>query len=220
MAFDYALARENMVQKQLRPWYVNNQRILAVFNTLQRERFVPAPLQHIAYADIEIPIAAQQMTLRPAVQARILQALDLQPDQSVLVVGTGTGLLTGYCSLLAGTVVSVEIHAELSTEARHALHSHGLIDRCQLILADVFNWRHDMRFDAICLCGAVSELPDDMLKWLHPQGRILVIHGNGPTKNVALLHRQGDARAPTMTSLFETNIPYLIGGEPASRFQF
>lgn len=218
MTFDYALARDNMVQKQLRPWNVKDLRVLSAFSALKRELFVPAASQHLAYADLDVPLAAQQVALRPALQARILQALELQPSHSVLVVGTGSGLLTGYCALLAGTVVSIEIHSELSQQAYQALSAHGLTQHCQLTLANVFDWHPDTRFDAICLSGAVSELPKGMIEWLHPHGRILCIHGDGPVKNASLIG--GDANSLTITSLFETDIPYLIGGEPVSRFQF
>ena len=218
MTFDYAFARDNMVQKQLRPCNVKNLQVLAAFSTLKRELFVPAAAQQLAYADLDIPLAAQQVALRPALQARILQALELQSTHSVLVVGTGSGLLTGYCALLAGTVISIEIHPELSHQAYQALNAHGLTQHCQLTIANVFDWHPAMRFDAICLSGAVSQLPNAMMEWLHPQGRMLCIHGDGPVKNACILH--GDAHTPTITSLFETDIPYLIGGEPQSRFQF
>ena len=77
-------------------------------------------------------------------------------------------------------------------------------------------WQTDARFDAVCVTGAVAEIPSRFLEWLAPNGRLFVIHGQSPVMEAALL--RGNVNAPQADSLFETDIPYLVGGEPAPRF--
>ncbi|WP_040148320.1 protein-L-isoaspartate O-methyltransferase, partial [Xanthomonas citri] len=91
MTIDFTQAREKMVEQQIRPWDVLDLRVLDVLARMPREAFVPEAYRTLAYVDVEIPLSAGHKMMKPVVEGRMLQALDLQPGEDVLEVGTGRG---------------------------------------------------------------------------------------------------------------------------------
>ena len=94
MTIDYAHARELMVEQQIRPWDVLDIKVLDVLARLPREAFVADAHRALAYADVELPIGHGQKMMKPVIEGRTLQALDLQPGDEVLEIGTGSGFLS------------------------------------------------------------------------------------------------------------------------------
>ena len=215
MTIDYAQARENMVEQQVRPCEVLDSRVLSVIGSTPRETFVDAAHRELAYADLSLPIGHGQFMMKPVIEGRTLQALNIQLNERVLEIGTGSGYLTACLAQLGQSVHSLEINPALADAARAhlaALHLHA----ATVETADAMNWQTDQRFDAICVTGAVAEIPARFLEWLAPNGRLFIIHGQSPVMEATLL--RGDVNAALADSLFETDIPYLVGGEPAPRF--
>src|SRR3569833_2503320 len=89
-----AEARHNMIEQQIRPWDVLDQRVLELVANLPRADFVPSAYLSLAYADINIPLEHGQSKITPKVEARMIQALNLQPRDIVLEIGTGSGYVT------------------------------------------------------------------------------------------------------------------------------
>ena len=114
-------ARQNMVENQVRTWEVLDPRVLDVLRNVRREDFVPARPRNLAFADIELPIGHDEVMLKPVIEGRLLQALSVQAGERVLEVGTGSGFLTACIARLAGSVISVERHADLAEAARARL---------------------------------------------------------------------------------------------------
>jgi protein-L-isoaspartate(D-aspartate) O-methyltransferase len=216
---DYARVRETMVEQQIRPWDVLDNRVLEVLATLPREAFVAEANRAIAYADLQLPIGHGEVMLKPVVEARVLQALALRPGDSVLEVGTGSGWFAACLGALAGDVLSLDRHADFIDAARARLDASGLGGNIALEVADALAWDTDRRFDAICLTGAVAEVPERFLRWLKPGGRLFAVRGRAPAMDAVLVHA-GDVNATRVESLFETEIPYLAGAEPAPRFHW
>ena len=214
-AFNYAQARENMVEQQVRPWDVLDSRVLDVLVRMPRETFVPDAHRALAYADLELPLGHGQRMFKPVVEGRCLQALALQPGDAVLHVGCGSGYLSACMAQLAGAVQALEIQPELARSATAVLQEQG-IDTVTVEVADVFDWDTEQRFDAICLGAAVVALPDRFTHWLKPGGRLFAVHGRAPAME-AILHRHDNPGRPE--SLFETELPYLIGAAPAPAFR-
>ncbi|CAD0309819.1 protein-L-isoaspartate O-methyltransferase family protein [Xanthomonas hortorum] len=218
MTIDFSQAREKMVEQQIRPWDVLDLRVLDVLARLPREAFVPEAYKTLAYVDVEIPLSAGHKMMKPVVEGRMLQALDLQPGEDVLEIGTGSGFSTACLAALAREVVSLEIDPALATAARANLDSTGLGSNVRIETADVFAWQSERRFDAICITGAVDTLPTQWLQWLRPNGRLFVVRGHEPVMEAVLV--RGDVNAPRIESLFETDLAYLQGAAPTPRFQF
>src|SRR5262245_61608307 len=91
---DFERARFNMVEQQIRPWEVLDQRVLDLLLRVRREEFVPLQYRALAFADMEIPIGHGEKMLAPKMEARMLQELALNPGDRVLEVGTGSGYMT------------------------------------------------------------------------------------------------------------------------------
>ncbi|MCJ7815084.1 MAG: protein-L-isoaspartate O-methyltransferase, partial [Xanthomonadales bacterium] len=103
MNFDQA--RFNMVEQQIRPWEVLDSRVLSLLETIHREDFVPVRYRKMAFADIAVPLACDQVMMRPKIEARMLQSLNLGEDETVLEIGTGSGFVTACLAALAKRVV-------------------------------------------------------------------------------------------------------------------
>ncbi|OFS91261.1 protein-L-isoaspartate O-methyltransferase [Stenotrophomonas sp. HMSC10F06] len=214
MTIDYSHARELMVEQQIRPWDVLEIRVLDVLARLPREAFVAESHRALAYADIELPLGNGQKMMKPVIEGRTLQALDLQPGDEVLEIGTGSGYLSACMGELAREVLSLEIDAELATTARARLDAASLGNNVRIETADALSWDTERRFDAICVTGAVDVIPSRFAQWLRPGGRLFVIRGRSPVMEAVLVKADG-----TTESLFETDIDYLRGAAPAPQFQ-
>ena len=217
-SFDYARVRETMVEQQIRPWDVLDERVLEVLASLPRHAFVSDARRDLAYADLELPIGHGEVMLKPVVEARILQALALRPGDAVLEVGAGSGWFAACLGALAGEVLSLDRHADFVEAARARLDAAGLGGNVALEAADAFAWETDRRFDAIGLSGAGAELPERFLRWRRPGGRLCAVRGRAPAMEAVLVRADG-VNAPRVESLFETEIPYLAGAEPVPEFR-
>ncbi|HEY9254638.1 MAG TPA: protein-L-isoaspartate O-methyltransferase [Stenotrophomonas sp.] len=218
MTIDFSQAREKMVEQQVRPWDVLDLRVLDVLARLPREAFVPQAYQALAYADLEIPLAGGQKMMKPVVEGRMLQALDLQAGEDVLEIGTGSGFATACLAALGREVVSLEIDPALAAAARSALDATGLGSNVRIETADAFAWQSERRFDAICITGAVDTLPPQFLQWLRPEGRLFVVRGHDPVMEAVLV--RADVNGTRVESLFETDLAYLQGAAPTPQFKF
>lgn len=214
MTIDYSHARELMVEQQIRPWDVLEIRVLDVLARLPREAFVAESHKALAYADIELPLGFGQKMMKPVIEGRTLQALDLQPGDEVLEIGTGSGYLSACMGELAREVLSLEIQPELATGARARLDAAGLGNNVRIETADALSWDTERRFDAICVTAAVDTIPSRFTQWLRPGGRLFVIRGQSPVMEAVLVKSDGSTE-----SLFETDIDYLRGAAPAPQFQ-
>ena len=217
MTLDYAKARELMVEQQVRPWDVLDPRVLDVLATLPRDAFVAEAHRALAYADLSLPIGHGEVMMKPVVEGRMLQALDLQPGDEVLEVGTGSGFAAACMGRLARSVTTLERHGDLADAARSRL---GLLDlggNVEVVHADALDWdAGTRRFDAVCVTGAVATLPPRFLEWLRPGGRLFVVRGAAPAMEAVLV--EPHAGGVRTTSLFETELPYLVGAGPVPRF--
>ncbi|HEY0333344.1 MAG TPA: protein-L-isoaspartate O-methyltransferase [Stenotrophomonas sp.] len=218
MTIDFTQAREKMVEQQVRPWDVLDLRVLDVLAKLPREAFVPEAYQALAYADLEIPLPGGQKMMKPVVEGRMLQALELQPGEDVLEIGTGNGFAAACLASLAREVVSLEIDPALAASARARLDATGLGTNVRIENVDAFAWQSERRFDAICVTGAVDSVPTQFLQWLRPEGRMFVVRGRAPVMEAVIV--RADVNGSRVESLFETELAYLQGAAPTPQFQF
>ncbi|WP_101926350.1 MULTISPECIES: protein-L-isoaspartate O-methyltransferase family protein [Luteimonas] len=218
MTIDYAKAREAMVEQQVRPWDVLDIRVLDTIARIPREAFVAETRRALAYTDIELPIGHGESMLKPVVEGRALQALELTPGDEVLQIGTGSGYLAACLASLARDVVTLERHADLADAARDRLQAQA-IGNVQVIAADALAWTTDRRFDAICVCAAADVIPTRFVEWLRPGGRMFIVRGRAPAMEAVRVRRDGDdVNAPRVESLFETGLAYLAGAAPVPQF--
>jgi protein-L-isoaspartate(D-aspartate) O-methyltransferase len=210
---DFEVARTQMLGQQLRAWEVLNDRVLRVFHETPREQFVPVEYRDLAFADVEIPLGRGQAMLAPKIEGRLLQALQVEPIDDALVVGTGSGYLTACTARLAKHVTSVDIIAEFVDAARTKLADHD-IGNVELQAADGLALAHEARFDAIAVTASVPELDEHFIRMLRPQGRLFIVVGREPVMEAQLITLQPNG-STTTESLFETVLtPLINAGRP------
>lgn len=219
MNMNFDRARFNMVEQQVRPWEVLDSRVLEVMEKIHREDFVPVKYRKLAFADLSIPLACEQVMMKPTVEGRMLQAIDLGDDDTVLEIGTGSGFITACLASLAKRVVSVEVYEELHQMAKLRLDEKK-IDNIELFQGDVMNgWQPEQAHDVVIVTGSVPAVPEQFLGWVNPGGRMFVISGDSPAMEARLLTRL-DVTEWREESLFETDLPRLVNAETAPQFVF
>lgn len=205
-----------MLGQQIRAWEVLDDRVLRALEQTPRERFVPEEYRDLAFADTEIPLAHAQCMLAPKIEGRLLQALQIEPIDEALVVGTGTGFLTAALARLARHVMSVDIFPDFVEAARAKIAAENL-SNVEVRTADALNLELAGRFDAVAVTASVPVLDDYFVRMLRPLGRLFVVVGRAPVMEARLitLTANGDS---TSESLFETVLTPLINAERPEPF--
>jgi protein-L-isoaspartate(D-aspartate) O-methyltransferase len=213
---DYALARLNMVESQVRTNKVLDQRLVAALRTLERERFAPPALVDVAYIDEELPLPGGRFLLEPMVLARLLQEAQLTEADRVLDIGCGTGYSTALIAELAASVVGLEANAELSAEAaRLVTRSNAAIVTGPLAAG----WVPSAPYDVIVLQGAVPMVPDALFQQLADGGRLIaVVRPTAATGQAVLFVKH--ASAISKRPVFDASTPQLPGFALAQGFRF
>lgn len=218
--FDFETLREHMVERQVRTWEVLDPAVLDVMRSLRRDEFVPVRYRSLAYADAQIPLGeGGDVMMQPKVEGRVLQALDIDANDSILEIGTGSGWLTALLAKLGGNVHSLDINPEFTVHAGKSLQA-----------AEVSNVRLETRdaatlegiseqYDCIAVTGSMPVLHESFRRQLKIGGRLFVIIGTGPIME-AQLHTRTAQEAWTTDSLFDAHVPALVNAWNPKRFDF
>lgn len=214
-------ARFNMVEQQVRPWMVLDQRVLDTLTAIPRDQFVAAEYRQLAYADLRIPIGAGQRMMNPNVEGRMLQAVQIPQRARVLEIGTGSGFITACLAHLGKHVDSIEIDAELAARAQQRLTKHGVHNVALKVADATQSGGADQTYDAVVVTGAVAQVEPTLKAKLRVGGRLFVIVGlaEQPVMEARLLTRVSDSYW-SEESLFETWIEPLINSLPEAGFEF
>jgi protein-L-isoaspartate(D-aspartate) O-methyltransferase len=217
-AFNFEVARHNMIEQQIRPWEVLDQRVLDTIASVPREDFVPERYRNLAFSDVAIPLGQGQHMMKPTVEARLLQALALQANDHVLEVGTGSGYLTACLARLATNVVSVDIIPEFSETARAKLKTHSTTN-VVLHTGDASQGWGNHRYNAIAVTGSVAIVAEAWRQSLCLGGRLFIVAGQAPAMEALLITRVGEQEW-VQESLFDTVLEPLQNAAPIPTFVF
>jgi protein-L-isoaspartate(D-aspartate) O-methyltransferase len=192
-----ALSEASRLALRLAP-AIGDDRVLAAIASIPRERFVEGSLRQRAYANVALPIACGQTISQPLVVARMLELLELGPQDRVLDVGTGSGYHAALLALLAGEVYTIERHAELAHGAQRTIRRLGL-DNIHFRVGDGWlGWPEKAPFDAINVAAATgAELPAGLIAQLGSGGRMVAPVGE-QSQHLTLLCR-GDGQLTQLT---------------------
>jgi protein-L-isoaspartate(D-aspartate) O-methyltransferase len=217
---DFEQARFNMVEQQIRPWDVLDQRVLDVIEQTPRELFVPEAYRRLAYADLEIPLGHGETMMEPKVEGRMLQALEISPSDVCLEVGTGSGYVTCCMARLGAHVDSVDIHEDFKDTAMKHLEQAGVLN-VTLRQGDAANGWTAMRqrYDVIAVTGSLPDYRDCFERQLNVGGRLFVVVGDAPVMEAMRITRLGENQY-AREKLFETCLKPLHGTERKPRFVF
>jgi protein-L-isoaspartate(D-aspartate) O-methyltransferase len=215
---DVNAARRQMIEQQVRAWQVLDLKVLEAMERVPREAFAPPAYRELAFADLNVPLGHGQSMLTPKLEGRLLQALELQPDDAVLEVGTGSGYFAACLGALARAVRSIEIYPDLAAAARANLARVGA-HNVTVEVADAFALGDPGRYDAVVLTGSLPLYDARFEQWLAAGGRLIVVVGKGPVMEAQRISRgaPGDLRRE---SLFETVIDPLVHAAEPPRFVF
>jgi protein-L-isoaspartate(D-aspartate) O-methyltransferase len=212
-------ARFNMIEQQIRPWNVLDLQVLDLLGHVQRDAFVPAAHKSLAYADIEIPLPAGQCMLAPRLEARLLQDLAVQPHESVLEIGAGSGFMAALLAHQARKVLTIDVEPELADLARDNLSRAGLTNVTVRHADGSQLSGSEGKFDVILLSGSVGLLPQELLNQLNVGGRLAAIVGDDPVMQCTIVTRTGETDFRTAAT-WETVVQRLVGFAEPERFQF
>lgn len=216
------LARFNMVEQQIRPWEVLDSRVLQALFEVQRERYVPAPMQGLAFSDVELPLIinavdTREAMLTPKVEARLAQELQLKPTDCALEIGTGSGYQAALLAHLSQHVTSIEVDSRLASFAIDNLQRNQ-VNNVKVETGDAHAGWGTAEYDAILLTGSVPVVPDALKYQLSIGGRLVAVVGQQPVMTACRITRTSAASFETVT-LFDTLIKPLRGAT-VTQFKF
>lgn len=212
-------ARFNMVEQQIRPCEISDQRVLDTLKAIPREHFVDAEYKSLAFADTHLPLINGDVMMKPLQEAFMLQALDVQPGDRVLEIGTGSGFVTACLLHLGGKVTSYEIDPSVSARAAERLHALGM-DDARLEVGDIFAADlPDEGFDVIAVTGSVPEPSEKLDRLLAPGGRLFQVKGEEPVMCATLTTKSADGSLHRK-GLCETLLPPLQNAPRPEKFVF
>lgn len=189
---DFHTARERMVERQLASRGISSARVLEAFRSVPRHEFVPQHKQEFAYSDGPLPIGKGQTISQPYIVAYMTEALELEGDERVLEIGTGSGYQAAILGELAEEVYTVERHEELAQVASRRLRDMGY-DNIHVVTGDGTNGLPDQApFQAVIVTAAAPEVPQPLLDQLDDGGRMIMPVGGRGGQVLKLYRRQGD----------------------------
>lgn len=206
--------RERMVSEQIAARGVIDARVLDAMCRVPRHVFVPAELQHAAYFDEALTLGPEQSISQPYIVGRMLEALQLQPADRALEVGTGSGYQAALLRELCAAVFSIERDAGLCASASATLRQHGYGD-VQVRLGDgTLGWPEAAPFDAIIVAAAGPAVPEPLLRQLADGGRLLIPVGPPGMQEIVRITRHG-SRLVEQAICGARFVPLIGGAEPS-----
>ncbi|RTL11243.1 MAG: protein-L-isoaspartate O-methyltransferase [Neisseriaceae bacterium] len=210
---NFELARFNMIEQQIRPWNMFDEKVLGLLKTIKREEFVNQSLRNLALSDIELPLPGEQKMLFPRIEARLLQELKLRKKDKVLEIGTGSGYVTALLAKLTDFVYSLEINEQNKQFAVDNLTRAG-IKNVSIIEADgMVGLAAKAPFDKIFVGGALAEITPELKAQLKVGGILVGIEGVAPIMHAVVIEKISENEYK-QTQLFETYVEPLSSAAP------
>ena len=215
---DYAAARQNMVESQIRPNKVTDPDLIEALRRLPRELFVPKAMRGIAYVDEDIAVAPDRYLMEPMVLARLLQEAAVAATDMVLDVGCCTGYSTAVLARLANAVVGLEGDPALAAQASDRL-SELDIDNAMIVEGALeAGYPRQAPYDLILLGGRAERIPSEIIGQLAEGGRLVGVIGDSGMGRACVLTKRGGTT--TRREVFDAAVRPLPGFECRKGFVF
>ena len=213
-------ARKIMLESQIRPNKVIDEKVLSAFSEIPRELFVQKSMRDIAYIDEDLPLSNGRYLMEPMILARLIQSLELSVFDNVMIIGVGTGYSAAIISQIVTSVIGIESRANLIQKAENNLTSLDITNAVLFKerLQDGFS--KEAPYNAILIDGGVSFVPDSILNQLANDGRLVSIYRSeaGTAGEACLWMRAG--RKFSRTCLFNAQVPTLEEFKAKQEFSF
>jgi protein-L-isoaspartate(D-aspartate) O-methyltransferase len=211
----FVIARQNMVETQLRARGIRDERLLNAMSEVPRHEFVEPQYRSQAYEDHPLPIGAGQTVSQPYIVGLMLELLRLEPSSKVLEIGTGSGYQTAILAKLAAHVYTVERHAELAREAEKNLSWLGLANVTVVVGDGAQGLPEFAPFDAIVVSAAAGEIPGPLFTQLREGGRMIIPIGPPEVQELQLVRKREGK--PLITLLDGCRFVPLVSGGASPR---
>ncbi len=212
MKFNREKEVEHLIERELKPDGITDERVLQALYRVKRERFIPQSLKDRAYGNYPLPIGENQTISQPYIVALMTQALDIKPSDKVLEIGTGSGYQAAILAELSSVVYSIERIESLSTYARTNLYSQGYNNVFLIVGDGSVGLPEYAPFDKIIVTAAAPCVPDPLFSQLKKGGKLVIPVGGRSVQDLRLIEKALNGRV-YKSSLCGCRFVPLIGGE-------
>lgn len=187
---DFAVLRKRMVEEQLIPRGIKNERLLDAFYKVERHKFVPEDLRGSAYADFPVPIGEGQTISQPYIVALMTQCLDLTGEEKVLEIGTGSGYQSAILAELAKEVYTIERYANLAKSAETVLKESGYKNITIKVGDGTLGWKDIAPFDRIIITAASPRIPLPLTEQINESGKMVLPLGESLSQVLTVVEKK------------------------------
>lgn len=208
-ALKYERMREEMVRKQIENRGITDPRVIAAMLKVPRHLFVSDALSDQSYGDFPLPIGEQQTISQPYIVAEMTQSLNLNGEDRVLEIGTGSGYQAAILAEIAFRVYTVERIHSLYSKARSLfdrLYYHNIVTKYS---DGSIGWESESPFDAIIVTAGSPDIPKTLVSQLAIGGRMVIPVGNQHSQDLIKLYR--DEKGIHTTNLGGCRFVKLLG---------
>lgn len=170
--------REFMVNTQLIPRGIKDERVLKVMRKVPRHLFVDEAMQYKAYDDMALPTYGGQTISQPYMVAIMTELLELKGNEKVLEVGTGSGYQAAILAELSRDVYTIDRIPVLVEKAEEKFRILGYKNIHTRVGDGTLGWPKEAPFDRIIITAGTPEIPDPLLKQLSEDGIIVAPVGD------------------------------------------
>lgn len=189
---DFALARQRMVEEQLIPRGIKDERVLEAMKKLPRHLFLDRFLWDRAYGDHALPIGEGQTISQPYMVALMTEALELNGDERVLEIGTGSGYQTAILAELSAKVYSIDRIPSLIDRVKKVLEELGYNNVVLKVFNGTYGWEEEGPFDAIMVTAGSPDIPPPLIRQLKDEGRLAIPVGGRYAQTLFKVIKRGD----------------------------
>jgi len=183
--------RQHMVKTQLIPRGISDQRVLAAFAKVPREKFIPSALRDSAYDDSALPIGQDQTISQPYMVAVMTEKLKLLGSETVLEIGTGSGYQVAILAELAKKVYTIERFETLSQQAKQTIKSLGYSNVEFLVGDGTEGYSDAAPYDAIIVTAGCPRIPQPLIDQLKNSGRLVLPLGTSWQQMLTTVTKHG-----------------------------
>ena len=186
----YAILRTAMVNNQIVARGIDDQAVIKAMIKVKRHLFIPPEYREQAYEDHPVPIGAGQTISQPYIVAFMTEMLDLNPQNRILEIGTGSGYQAAVLAEICDSVFTLEIFESLATSAKHTLHELGYSNVKVKTNDGYKGWPEKSPFDAIIVTCAPTDVPLPLIEQLTEHGKIIIPVGSDQSQYLVLLEKR------------------------------
>jgi protein-L-isoaspartate(D-aspartate) O-methyltransferase len=202
-----ATLNKNMIEGQIKPINGMSEELLSIFNSLDRNDFMPEAMKEMSYVEKNIILQDKRTILKPSLIAQIALSINLKANENVLILGAATGYLSAILSHQAETVIVVEENEQLLNNSENAIKINNINNVVFIKNEIVKGYNEQSPFNAIIIEGAIQEVPLNIIDQLDEGGRLFAIVQEGEICSAKLFIK--NCHSISEQKLFNCSIPVL-----------